>query len=124
MHFVFVYGTLKRGFGNHALLSGARFVGRARTKHKYALYESGIPFLYPYESVSFIKGEVYEVDDITLDSLDALEGHPFWYRREKAPVILDNGKEVEAWIYFYPEKEGVLNTSGEYRGESYEHYPL
>jgi len=113
---LFVYGTLKRGFGNHDLLYRARFIGNAVTKHKYALYESGIPFVYPFEEVSQIKGEVYEVDRETLECIDALEGHPFWYRRQQVPVILESGREVTAWIYFYPERVGTLNVTGEYTG--------
>lgn len=86
------------------------------TKEEYALYEEGIPFVYPYQKVSRIHGEVYEVDEETLWDLDALEGHPFWYRREKVPVVLEDGREVEAWIYFYPRPEGKLNPTGVFRG--------
>lgn len=114
MERLFVYGTLKRGFGNHDLLSESRFLGKAVTKDKYALYESGIPFVFKYQPVSRIKGEVYEVSNDTLTNIDALEGHPYWYRREKVPVILEDGREMEAWIYFYPVPEGTLNPSGEY----------
>ena len=44
-HKVFVYGTLKKGFGNHRFLRGSVFLGNARTNDHFALYESGIPFV-------------------------------------------------------------------------------
>ncbi len=116
-HKVFVYGTLKRGFSNHYYLADAKFIGNATTKEKYAMYEDfGIPFVYKDEKVSHIKGEVYEVDDATLSAIDHLEGHPEVYKRELVKVILENGEEIDAWIYFYPEKRGKLNPSGEFKG--------
>lgn len=36
-HWVFVYGTLKRGFANHAMLAGATFIGEFRTLNPYPL---------------------------------------------------------------------------------------
>jgi gamma-glutamylcyclotransferase (GGCT)/AIG2-like uncharacterized protein YtfP len=78
---VFVYGTLKRGFGNHFLLNNATFVGEYTTKPMYRLFASGLPFLSEGGNKA-IKGEVYAVDDATLAALDRLEGHPNAYRRE------------------------------------------
>ncbi|MDZ7697722.1 MAG: gamma-glutamylcyclotransferase family protein [Deltaproteobacteria bacterium] len=115
---VFLYGTLKRGFGNHHFLDGSRFLGKAITKKKYALYVSGIPFVIENEPVSQISGEVYEVDEDTLARLDRLEGHPDWYCRKWINLIMERGslndveKVNEAWIYFFPHKEGVLVKSG------------
>jgi gamma-glutamylcyclotransferase (GGCT)/AIG2-like uncharacterized protein YtfP len=45
-----------------------------------------------------IVGEVYEVDEDTLDALDALEGHPDWYCREKVETPWK-----KAWVYLMPE---------------------
>ena len=114
MEKLFVYGTLKRGFGNHHYLKTERYIGRAVTKEKYALYEAGIPCVVKNRPVCRIKGEVYEVTKETLRNIDLLEGHPFCYRREKIPVILENGTRIEAWIYFYPHPQGKLNPTGIY----------
>ena len=112
---VFVYGTLKKGFGNHGLLQGAKFIGKAVTTEPYAMYVSGgIPFVTPNEKVSPIKGEVYFVDETTLSSLDRLEGHPDWYCRRETWVELEDGREVHAWLYFNQEPSGTLESSGEF----------
>jgi gamma-glutamylaminecyclotransferase len=81
MHKVFVYGTLKKGYGNHRLLKDSTFLGNALTFEKFTLYDGGFPYLGRY-GASQIIGEVYEVDDDTLSDLDRLEGvgHNFYDR--------------------------------------------
>lgn len=116
---VFVYGTLKKGFGNHRLLSRSRFLGEAVTKELYALYVSGIPFVIRDEQVSPIHGEVYLVNQVVLEDLDNLEGHPSWYKREQVFVCLQDDKckksYIYAWIYFFPEPAGQVQADGIYR---------
>ncbi len=116
---VFVYGTLKRGFGNHRFIAQARFLGRAITSKDYALYVSGIPYVVRDEPVSCIHGEVYAVDQSTLNTLDRLEGHPGWYRRELISVCLPerakSERDIDAWIYFNPSATGKLVPDGQYR---------
>jgi len=114
MDFVFVYGTLRKGFGNYRLLSDAEFIGNAKTKDKYIMYARGIPFVSKNFSQSHIVGEVYKVDKKTLRDLDRLEGHPNWYYREKVPVILEDGKEIEAWIYFNDMENGHTVETGDF----------
>lgn len=126
-HYVFVYGTLRRGLRNHSLLKGAKFIGFAKTKERYTMYVRTIPFVNKNIKTSQIIGEVYLVDDETLSKLDYLEDHPHWYYRELIDVILDNrqfnsisgnicdhGEELKAWIYFNDTEEGIVVTSGDY----------
>ena len=109
---VFVYGTLKYGLHNHYLLGDSKFIANAKTKERYSLYANGIPYVVKTESTSYISGEVYEIDNITLNQLDRLEGHPNWYVREEILVVLDNNNDLKVWIYFYPNKIGNLIENG------------
>jgi gamma-glutamylaminecyclotransferase len=95
-HRVFVYGTLRRNYGNHRLLSESAFFGETTTAaYTFAMFGQGIPYVYPVEIGWRIKGEVYEVDDETLEDLDRLEGNGYHY--ERRPVRLrDNSL---AWMY-------------------------
>ena len=113
---IFVYGTLMRGMGNHHLLSGATFLGRAVTNEKYAMFCAGVPFVNPSIHQTHIMGELFEViDQDCLDRLDRLEGHPDWYCRTKIHVSMvppsaeaegegveagDSLSTIEAHIYF------------------------
>jgi gamma-glutamylcyclotransferase (GGCT)/AIG2-like uncharacterized protein YtfP len=69
---VFVYGTLKAGFGNHSLLGASKLIGRGVIPGR--LYVCGLPY-FKNEGNSAVHGELYRVTDDVLARLDALEGH-------------------------------------------------
>lgn len=101
---VFVYGSLKSGFHNHRLLKNSKFVGQAVTKEKYTMYSCG-SFPSVTEEPSYnISGEVYEINEQTLKSLDYLEGYEEgrknnFYERKLTEVLVNNKSEV-CFIYF------------------------
>ena len=100
---IFVYGSLKRGLSNHHWLEGQRFVGEARTAPGYRLYSLGE---YPgmvegTDSGRSIGGEVWEVDDEGLASLDILEGVAEGMY-DRVPVsLLEPFAEAEVQTYLY-----------------------
>lgn len=95
---VFVYGTLKRGEGNHRLLAqGCLFIGDDTIKAK--LFDLG-HFPAIQQGTDVVQGEVYMVGPNTLRRLDALEGHPNFYKRE---VVTTLNKKHDVWAYFMPE---------------------
>ncbi|KAK6745496.1 hypothetical protein RB195_011925 [Necator americanus] len=104
---VFVYGTLKRGEPNANVISETegkyRFIGVGRTKMPYPLVigsKYNIPFVINEPGKGHqIQGEVYEVDDIKLKILDALEAYPTLYWRQVETIVMDNNTEISAWIY-------------------------
>ncbi|WP_104037110.1 gamma-glutamylcyclotransferase family protein [Vibrio jasicida] len=98
-HLIFVYGTLRKGEGNHHFLNSAEFLGHHETEAQFALYDLG---RYPALSVGkkAIQGEVYLIDNETLVELDKLEDVPVEYRRES--IITTFG---QAWIYLYQDTE-------------------
>jgi gamma-glutamylaminecyclotransferase len=104
-HLVFVYGSLKRGERNHALLRAVEFRGEARTEQQFRLY--ALPFFPalvrdPADPQSIV-GEVYAVDDTTLRLLDRLEANGRLYQRELIHVnCLERPHEsLLAWTYLY-----------------------
>jgi gamma-glutamylcyclotransferase (GGCT)/AIG2-like uncharacterized protein YtfP len=90
---VFVYGTLKRGHGNHHWLAGAPFQGEAELPD-VVLHDLGpFPMAVPGEGI--VIGELYRIDAAALVRLDRLEGYPRLYDRR--PLPLADGRT--AWVY-------------------------
>lgn len=105
---VFVYGTLKYGESNSYILRNSIFVGTFKTDPKYNLHDLGpFPAVVPDGNVSVI-GEVYLVDNDTMEKLDFLEGYPDFYDKELTSVYpikieSDNFSNIKnAIIYFIP----------------------
>jgi gamma-glutamylcyclotransferase (GGCT)/AIG2-like uncharacterized protein YtfP len=97
-NFVFVYGTLKQGFGNHAnFLRDATFLGDGRSVTRWRMCDGGFPIVLPGDH-GHVVGEVYAVDDPTLARLDRLESNGHMYQREVITVAVAAG-EIEAWMY-------------------------
>ena len=102
MHHIFVYGTLKRGHGNHHLLETATFLGVAVTAPEFTMLRlGGFPGIVRSGETE-IKGELYEVDDATLRRLDRLEGHPSFYERQSLTVTMTDGSVLEVESYILP----------------------
>jgi gamma-glutamylaminecyclotransferase len=124
---VFVYGTLKRGYGNNRLLANAEFVGEATTVGRYKMLHAG-SFPVAMRSTEGkqrrpIVGEVFrikEYDDVTLQLLDRLESNGRMYNRRVVDVRLADGKRTRAWIYlgdhkfwrYRREEFGVVDKDG------------
>lgn len=74
-HYVFVYGTLKRGFCRDHYMRNARFVDQARTESGYLLFDVGeYPAMIRHETGERIHGELYEVEPEMWSVLDEVEG--------------------------------------------------
>lgn len=95
---IFVYGTLMKGQVNHRWLGNAADPIPATAAGLRMHDGPGFPMVCRGNGVVY--GELYWVDQNTLDRVDRLEGHPHYYRRElwalDQPVI-------SAWIYLCPE---------------------
>lgn len=72
---LFVYGTLKRGYGNHRLMHGAKFLGEAIIEGHVIHDFGGCPGIRPAEKKYHVSGELYEITEDMLPRLDRLEGH-------------------------------------------------
>lgn len=100
MH-VFVYGTLKQGFGNHVLLKDSKFVSNGHTKEEYVMYSTGgFPVVAEAETGLHVSGEVYEITPEVLKRLDRLEGYPTMYDRQEVEIDLEGtGVYQTCWMY-------------------------
>ena len=108
-HLVFVFGTLKEGFPNFATNRGTRVPGVFITKERYPLYlvgERHSPWLIDSPgNGEQISGQVFEVDQATLDAMDKLEriSEPDGYRRvvlavESGDVINSLSLDANAYL--------------------------
>ena len=88
-YMLFTYGTLLPGEIRHAILTeaGAHRLGPATTEPGYQLLDLGAFPALVKAKLGQVVGELYEIDQATLDYLDRIEGHPHFYRRE--PIFLD-----------------------------------
>lgn len=106
--YLFTYGTLKKGFCNHELISNLEYIGEAITCKKFQMYPSSnypFPFVIKSEQNHFLLGEVYKLNSKKeLDLLDSLEGYPTLYLREEIEVKLNN-KIIKTIIYLKNEDE-------------------
>ncbi|HEY9816912.1 MAG TPA: gamma-glutamylcyclotransferase family protein [Candidatus Obscuribacterales bacterium] len=111
-YLAFVYGSLKQGFGNHRLLKASTFLGEAKLSQCGAMYSlGGFPAVTLGKRVSPIHGELYEIDENTLDALDSLEGHPHFYQRTEVDVLQedeDGVYRVRAFVYLMEPNSGYL----------------
>ncbi len=110
---VLVYGSLKHSCGNNDVMQniGAKCLGYDSITGEFEMISLG-----PFPGVvwhrnpnmrSVILGELYTVDYAGLASLDAIEGHPHWYRRIKFRTDI-MGRD--AWLYILPKDEGHLDS--------------
>ena len=108
-HNFFVYGTLKKRYGNNYLFgSSSFFIGTDYTVPKYNMCANGMPAIVPSwmyeEEGSFLKpviGEVYHVTNSNVvHRLDLLEGYPYMYDRS----VIDLKSGFKAWVYYIPER--------------------
>lgn len=114
---VFVYGTLKRGYGNNRVLLDSEFIGEAVTVDRnLVLTNCGFPFMIENPqreavrgSTAPVLGEVYLVSQLSvIEALDRLEGVPDLYMRyAKSVRLLDSGREVHCFMYIAAGDNGI-----------------
>jgi gamma-glutamylcyclotransferase (GGCT)/AIG2-like uncharacterized protein YtfP len=113
---VFVYGSLKRGFGNHStmLAAGGKLVGTDAIPagHFKMVSLGSFPGLLVDQDGPRIIGEVYDV--VQMLPLDRLEGYPNFYDRTE--ITTEAG--IKCFVYFLHDDDGEVIPSGEWtRGQ-------
>jgi gamma-glutamylcyclotransferase (GGCT)/AIG2-like uncharacterized protein YtfP len=130
---VFVYGTLRKGFGNYrGLLEGyterEEYATISGSLHPVgSLTGTGIPGILRSD-IHKVTGEVmYIPEDIyerIMYDLDCLEGNGSMYNREEVTATLNSGEQVQVWTYFWmrPDSLGLVIEHGDWRRHVIEDY--
>ncbi|HDR7800435.1 gamma-glutamylcyclotransferase [Bacillus tropicus] len=114
MHYVFVYGTLRKEQTNAHYMQGAICIAdEAWTYGKLFDTNEGYPAM-TYSSEEEVYGEVYEVNDEILRKLDELEEYTGnaetdLYDRIKQTVYAAD-REIEAYVYIAQDKKMILKV--------------
>jgi gamma-glutamylcyclotransferase (GGCT)/AIG2-like uncharacterized protein YtfP len=103
--YLFAYGTLRKSFrfqAKAALENELAHIGEAIVKA--SLYDLGdYPGAVRENESDEVTGDVFLIcnPNTVLPVLDAYEGDQ--YRRAQEKVVMQNARELEAWIYWYGE---------------------
>jgi gamma-glutamylaminecyclotransferase len=114
--YIFVYGTLKRGYGNNRLLQKdtVTFIDEVITKDLFFMNSVGFPYLFPKNIFNFnmglvfrrARGELYFTEDErVIANLDALEGEGHHYHRKT--IAIDGHEDKEVFAYFQLDKNRI-----------------
>ena len=108
---LFAYGSMKRGFRNHYRLENDKFIGQAKTKKKYCMFPAP-SYNYPYgiedDRRWQLKGELYELTNTPIETIDDFEGAPAYYYRKMIKVVCNN-KDYDAYILPPQKSRQLLN---------------
>ncbi len=108
-HYLFCYGTLKRGGWNNDILTECEFIGTGVARGCVLIDLGACPGMVPGRVGPPLSdnatGEVYSVPDhlfpSLLGQLDKLENVGRMYIRVQLPIVLDNCKKVSCTTYLY-----------------------
>ena len=108
---VAVYGSLRKGLGNHVVLSGADYLGESTVTFPANMRSYGaFPYVHTKNNIEKvvkpIKVELYAVDEEGLQRLDCLEGYPHFYNRSE--FVFKDG--TMAWMYHIEEEQHQDHT--------------
>lgn len=111
---MFVYGTLMKGELHHTTIKHARYLREVETMPEYELVKIDYYPAMLSGGTQRIRGELYEVDNLTLRHLDSLEEVPSYYERHA--ITLADG--TQAFAYIMPRERAGKATpirSGSFR---------
>lgn len=123
--YVATYGSLRTGFQNFHVnaRAGGVSIGEGWSEVPAKLSQYGRAY-FPVVSLNGddvkdpVRVEVFETTQEGLEGpYDSLEGYPDFYDRTSIPVLLDDGTQVDAWIYHIenPRAHGELVPSGDWK---------
>jgi gamma-glutamylcyclotransferase (GGCT)/AIG2-like uncharacterized protein YtfP len=97
---IVTYGSLRNGHGNNRLLRDSELKSTEIINIPYRMVSlGGFPGLIPSAENHDIVVEIWEVNDYTYRSVEALEGWPSFYQKALVPTSLG---EVEVYVLESP----------------------
>lgn len=116
-HFIFVYGTLKRGCRNNHYLKDATFLDTAETVNRYSMkkHVGNYPAALKSDNKYTIPGELWLCSEETAKSIDRLEDYPYLFYREAVPVKCKSKEQYTgyAWMYFFSKDNSASDLKEE-----------
>ena len=125
--YLFVYGTLMRGFDHpmaRLLAANADFLGEAKCRGRLYLVKHYPGLVLSNDPADVAFGDLFRLRerDALLREFDMYEAcgegfaEPTEYVRQMVPVTLEDGTAGEAWTYVYnwPVTESALLSSGRF----------
>ena len=111
--YLFVYGSLKKGFQNEHILDKAKYISKAITVRKFSMYEARggeYPYLLKDKPSNPIKGELYKIPrkDL-LKKIDLFEGSPDYYTRES--IVIYPPVDTNSFVLKEEKKDFYLTAS-------------
>jgi gamma-glutamylcyclotransferase (GGCT)/AIG2-like uncharacterized protein YtfP len=101
-----VYGSLRKGMGNHRLLETSKLLSTETIQDNFRMVDMGsYPGLIESEEANDIIIEIYEVTPETYKRIEMLESYPSFYDRKNVHTT-----EGEVGIYYLPKNSGWTNS--------------
>lgn len=104
---VFVYGSLKKGFYNHPLISQFKQIAKGKINGRMYSLGSFPAIVLSDDPSDVVVGEVYDVTtDVGLRRLDRLEGYDpnsnfNFYTRSEVKCMTDDGRQLDVMVYHF-----------------------
>ena len=113
--YLFVYGTLRKSPSPRAASAHSRFLSDAiycgTASIAGYLYSLGNypAFVFDENSLSLVKGEIYQIDEKTMAILDEYEeidpqNPNSEYQRLQIEILTDQGQALSVWVYVMNQK--------------------
>lgn len=127
--YIFVYGTLMSGFGNHKRYLEGRILNTERATVQGELFHLRYGFPALAQGPGRVAGELIMVKDLEslLPELDELEdyfgpGKDNMYERVSLEVVTESGKKITAYTYRYARLKELVKIGIRVKGGDWREY--
>ena len=80
---------------------------------------NNITYVYSHNNLYQISGELYKVNEKTMEKINKHKGIGIVYSKLKIKVITDKGKTFLCYMYIKYEDDGMMSLTGNYKDDVY-----